>query len=732
MLTTVLLAAAAWGLLSLLGLMLLAAVAPELRHALLPAAPLVGVAFLVAALHATGLILSVRRGLVVVVLLAVVVLVVGVRRGRVRPLVDRPSAAWSLAGLALGIPFALVALAPSAILDASRVVSPSASNDAVWYVSVSSWLEDHPITDVPAIPLAPAESADPGVPADGPAVSALTFPLRVGQELVQASLNVVTGTSPITTFTPWVATWVLLLPGGCLAAAALLRLGRGVGVLAGVVMASSVVLVQQVYNQNAASVLGIALAPLVLAAVVAGLERDRRMPLLLAGLLLSGLVGTYSEYAPFIAPALAAALLLRRSGLGVAAARGVGVLLLAVAMAPLAWYRALQGLIGVRGGAADAFPSPFRDAPLYVVLNRLVGVGPAEAGAERSWLAILLAAVVVAGVLLAVALGPHRGLWIGLLGVALPFIAWLSIQRLGYTQRRAVEIVLPLVLFIAVAGWVTLVARLSRGAGGEGRRQVRVGRWTGAPIALVLAAALLVPLVVFVGVNVRSSLSAFARADLAPRHVDSDFFDARQWVIDAGDEDVSVLVPSFFDQQWMTLVLRDDEQVEYPAIRPDYFRTESFWTGEADRFWLVGNGVQVDADPDVVVHSNARFRLLDLSRGEAVIAAPYGLTHWDTGLWGDGGATTVDAAQALVIRTPGAGSAVTLRLRSPLGESLDVSVAAPGAAPTVVDDLSLQPVDLPVALPAGTEPVLVDLVPQAPVGAVGPHRIEMAGVQRVP
>ncbi|MCZ2823774.1 MULTISPECIES: hypothetical protein [unclassified Modestobacter] len=734
MLMTVLLVAAAWGLLALLGLALLASVAPQLRHALLPAAPLVGVTFLVAALHTTGLFLSVRRGLVVVLVLAVVVLVVGVRRGRARPLLDRPSAGWSLAGLALGIPFALVALAPSAILDSARVVSPSANNDAVWYVSVSSWLADHPITDVPMIPAAPMDVADPGVPGDGPAVSALTFPLRVGQELVQASLNTVTGTSPVTTFTPWLAVWVLLLPGGCLAAAALLRLGRAVGVLSGVVMASSVVLVQQVYNQNAASVLGIALAPLVLAGVVAALERDRRMPVLLAGLLLSGLVGTYSEYAPFVAPALVAALLLRRSGLGAAAARGAGVLLAAVAIAPLAWYRAVQGLIGVRGGAADAFPSPFRDAPLHVVLNRLVGVAPAGAGDERSWLAVLLAALVVAGVLLGIVLGPQRGLWLGLLGAALPFIVWLSVQRLGYTQRRAVEIVLPLVLFIAVVGWVSLVRRLSRRSVTGGQRQVRVVRWwAGAPVAVVLAAALLGSLVVFAGVNVRSSLAAFARADLAPRHVDSDFSEARQWVAAAGEEDVSVLVPSFFDQQWMTLALLDDEQVEYPAIRPDYFRTESFWSGGVDRYWLVGIGVQVDADPAVVVHANDRFRMLDLSRGEAVIAAPYGLTDWDTGLWADGGATTVNAqAQALVVRTPGTGSAVTLTLRAPLGEPVDVAVGAAGAPPVVVDDLALQPVAAPVELPAGTAPVLVDLLPEAPVGAAGPQRIEMAGVQRVP
>jgi hypothetical protein len=734
MLSTVLLVATAWGLLTLLGLMLLAAVPSALRRTLLPAAPLVGVAFLVAGLHTTGLFLSVRRGLVVLALIAVATLVVGVVRGSARPLADRSSAGWSLAGLLVGIPFALVALAPSLILDDSRVVSPSANNDAVWYVSVSTWLEDHPITDVPDIPAAPVGSADHGVLADGPAVSALTFPLRVGQELVQASLNVVTGTSPMTTFTPWVAAWVLLLPGGCLAAAALLRLGRGVGLAGGVVMASSVVVVQQVYNQNAASVLGIALAPLVLAGVVAALERDRRMPLLLAGLLLSGLVGTYSEYAPFVAPALAAAAVLRRSGLWVALARAAGVVLVAVAVAPLAWYRALKGLLGVRGGAADAFPSPFRDAPVSVIINRLVGVGPADAASQRSWIALLLAALIVLGVALALLLGPQRGLWIGLLAVAVPFIAVLSAQKLGYTQRRAVEIVLPLVLFISVAGWAALVRRLSRTQFGPERRSLTVARRTVAVVPVLLVTVLLVPLLVFSAVNVRSSLSAFVRADLQPRHVDSDFSDAYQWVADVGGEDgaeVSVLVPNFFDQQWLTLTLGDEEQVEYPAVRPDYFRAESFWSGGVDRYWLVGDGVQVDADPDVLVYANERFRLYDLTRGQAVIAAPYALTHWDTGLRPDGGVTSLGTAQALVVRTAGART-LELTLSVPIGAPLDVQVGVPGAAPVVVEDLSTQPVDLPITLPEGDRPVLVDLTAQASPGDAGPNRIEMAGVQRVP
>lgn len=741
-----LLVAAAWGLLTLVGVAVLVAVRPGLRAVLLPAAPVVGAAFLVVVLHGTGSVLSVRSGVVVAGVLLVGLVALGVRRGLHRPFVTRASLACAAAGLVVALPFLAVALGPSATVGDSRVVSATQSNDGVWYVSVSSWLTDHAILDVPDIgagPTAGAPDADSAVPGDGPAVSALTFPLRVGQELVQAALNVVTGTSPVNTFTPWTAAWLLLVPGSCITAAGLWGLRRWTGLAAGVVVVSSALLVQQYFNQNAASVLGIAMVPLALAACVAALERRNGMPLVLGALMLSGLVGTYSEFSPFLAPAVAGAVVLRRRGLVTAIGRAAGLVGLAVLLAPLAWWRAVMALISVRGGAADALGGPFLDVPVGVAVNRLVGVGPLGAALEPSTVGLVLAALVVVGAAAAVVLGPHRGTWIGLLVVGIPFIGLLTVNGLGYTQRRAIEISVPLLLVMAVFGWGALVTRLGRAvrpageasAAGPPAARRTAADWRRAVVPVVAVVAL-VPVAVWAGVNARSSAaSVLAPVDLQARHVDTDFSDAVGWIQDVGGTDgadVSVAVPNFFDQQWLTLSLEDETDVEYPTLRADYFRTQSFWTGGVDRYWLVGNGVQVDADPGAVLYANDRFRLLDLDRGAVAMAVPFGLDNWNTGVRPDGGFTTLGDAQVLLVRSAGLDADLEVTFRAESAAPVDVTASTPGGAVQEVPGLTSTPAGLTFDPPAGAQTLVVDLGATVPAGSDARNWIEMVGVERVP
>ncbi|KQS58080.1 hypothetical protein ASG36_16220 [Geodermatophilus sp. Leaf369] len=752
---TVVLVGLAWGLLTIVGVVLLGVLTPDVRRKLLPAAPLLGASLLVVVLHTTGIFFSVRTGLVAVAALLVVLGGVAVRRGAVRGLADRRAVAWLVAGVVVAIPVTAVALIPTAAVQDSRVVSPNQSNDGVWYVSVSSWLEDNSILDVPVIGAGP-EVGD-GVPADGPAVSALTFPMRVGQELVQASLNVVTGTSPIVTFTPWMTLWVFLVPGGCIAAASVLGLRRGVGLAAGIVLASSALVVQQLYNQNAASLLGISLVPLVLACVANAVER-RGVPLVLAGLMLSTLLGTYSEYTPFIAPALVAVTLLRRRGLREATVRAFGVVAWAIVLAPLAWLRAYQTLTGVRGGATESLPGALLDAPIGVIVSRLVGVGPLGDALEPSSVAPVLAGLVVLGVLLAVVLGPHRGLWIGFVAAAVPFIAYLSVTGVGYTQRRALEIAVPVLLFAAVAGWGAAGTRLWARLNGSGRPTPseprvardsvgqrtpvvetdtgggsRLPRRIGAAALIALAA---VPVAVWAGVNTRSSAAALLTpAEMQARHVDTDFSDAVGWVQDVGGsagEDVSVVVPSFFEQQWLALSLEPLPDVEYPSVRSDYFRTQSFWDGRVDRYWLVGGGVQVDADPGVVVYANDRFRLLDLSRGDAVMAAPFGLDTWNTGVRPDGGFTTLGDAQVLLVRSPDSTDGVALTVRAESAAALSVGLTAPDNPGQDLPALTAVPEAVEFALAPREQTLVVSVTATVPAGSDALNWIEMTGVERVP
>jgi hypothetical protein len=491
------------------------------------------------------------------------------------------------------------------------------------------------------------------------------------------------------------------------------------------------VLVQQVYAQNAASVLGIAMVLPVLGCVAAALARQRSVPLLFAALMLAGLVGTYTEYAPFVAPAVAGAVVLRRGNLGRTMLRAAALVGLAVVIAPLVWWRAVGTLTGVRGGAADAWPSPYLARPL-VMINRLTGAGPLSGGFQPSLVGLVLGVLVLVGMGLVLALGPHRGMWTGLLVVGLAFLGYLSVERLGYTQRRAVELAVPLALFMSVAGWAALLGRLrdrrqAAPDGGAGR-VTRLQR----SLPLVAVSVLLVSLFVWTGVNVRSSLASVHGIDLRARHVDDAYSEALSWVRAAGAGNVSVLAPDFYEQHGIALTLEGEKAVEYPALRPDYFRTQSYWSGGTDRFWLVGEGVQVDADAGVVVHSNARFRLLDLQRGKAVIAAPSMLTAWYPLVLDHGDTATVaPGAQILVVRSAGVDGDVSLNVRagpdSPLLVRMESHSSSDAAAPALVKGAAA----VPVTLPAGDAPVVLDVVADPSQGGDAPGSIELEGIHRV-
>ncbi len=736
----------AWVVLALVGAAVLCTVRPAVRDLVLPAAPLVGAAFLVVALHGGGWLLSVRAALPVVGLVVVGLVVVGVVRGTTRPFVGRPAAGWTAAGLLVGLPFSLVALAPSLRLGDPGVVSATTNNDAVFYVSVSNWLQRHPITAVPQIPPAPGagDLTVVATPGDGPALTSLTAPLRVGQELVQAALNTVTGTSSFDTFSPWLAAWVLLVPGGCLAAAALLGLPRAAGLTAGVVLAGSTVVAQQVYNQNAASLLGIAMAPLVLAAVAAavGLPARRRpppgddagpggappvVPVLLAAVLLAGVVGTYTEYLPFLGPALAGLVLLRLRGWRRAVGRGLAVVALSGVVAPLVWIRAVGSVLAVRGGAAEVFGSPYLGVDPGLVVSRLTGASALPAVLVSPATAVL-AGLVVVGALLAVLLDRRRGLWAGFLVAGAPFIAYLTVQDLGYTQRRAIDIAYPVLLLVAVAGWTAAVRALRHRA----RAARGPGPWARA-LPVLVAAGTTAAVALWAGANVTSSLTSFDPASLAHRHVDDDFADVERWVEEVGGPggaDVSVLVPEFFDQQWTALALADEDDVEYPALRPDYLRTGSFWSGGSDRWWVVGTGVQVLADAGAVVHQNDRFRLVDLSRGDTVIAAPFDLVDWAFEPDPEGLISTAGDAPVLVLRGPGAAATVQLEVAGPVPTPVELHLTVPGQPDVVVPDLTDVPRGVTLQLPAGDDPVLVQLSTPGDSAVAGKIQIQLRGVGR--
>jgi hypothetical protein len=612
----------AWLLLTLIGWLLLAPLRRDARDALLPVAPLFGAALLVVVLHDATLIAPVRIGIWLVAPLLVVLGVVAVRR-------DGTSLRPSRSALkALGLTFAcgavpaVFALGPSLATGDSGVIQPSVNNDAFYYVSVAEWLVDHPATETPEIEETPEEGGVP--PSYSPAYATLTLHLRIGQELTHAAITTVLGSSMSQTWYPVTALWVLLMPAGGVAAARFLRLHLATGLLLGTAMSMSALIFFQLASQNSDSLLGVALLFPALGAVVRALGRDPLVPPWLAGLLLTALVGTYTEYVPLVAPALVAAVLARRPrDLGRSLRAAVGVLAFAFVLAPLAWVRAARSLLFLGQMQSDYYPTAFAGAPASVILARFLGVVSIDGSDVPVLLLVLVGLFVLAGVVASLVLSGRRWFYATLLVAgALLAVYMVTVRDRPYTQQRVVQLLLPLVLLVVAVGWDRLwrQAGAQRGSATGRRRRATAGRAQTAVAGVGLAGALVFTVTNGV-VDHRMDLPEQAKL----RHVGPEFEEAADWVREVGGPEgggVSVLVGDFFSQLWITDALRRETDVAYPSLFVSYQATTSYWSGDARRWLLTDvHGIR-RADDGVVVEENSRFALLDLSKGRAVVAAP--------------------------------------------------------------------------------------------------------------
>lgn len=694
------------GLLALTGLGMFVWLPASWRSRTLPALLTLGAMVWVVALHLTGLAVGVRVGLWIVAGAAVAS--IAFRSWRVRWWRGLQTKRYLLASLVVGAVPVLLALGPARGVGAT-VVQPSPNNDAYEYVAVSDWLLDHRVLQPPPGLVEP--------PAWGKINLHLNSGLRVGQELYGAAVAQALQRDPIQTWYVVTAGWLLLLPGTVLAAFDTLRMRRLTGLIAGIVASLSALVVGQVLNSNSDAALGITIAPLTVALTARYVDDRSELeaksgvdppPIWLPAASAAALSAVYTEYLPLLIPALVLFVLarpLRRVPRAVLA--GAAVLVLAVVIAPLAWYRSALSF-ATTTAATLAIPSPYLDHA-GTVAGRVLGFVTYDQVVRASnWKVVLFVTVGVVGVGLAVTLAPARRLFACVLIACLGIIVALStpVHYYPYAQNRAVVVTVPLVLVMAVAGFGALLPRLAT---------TRIPRPALAAVLVVLVGAG----ALFTGLNLRTT-TVSASYDISHRTVDGNFQTMSDWAHRVGGpdgENLSILIPNHFDQVWSMYYLRDLHRANYPFLYSDYTNIPplQFDDGRLRRYAVVGSDAFVDAAPGVVVGRTPRFLLLDTARGSAIVA--FGVENADPIQQSGAQATQwmQDDPSLMVAHTPDVRQATLTLAANPAVGTMPVSAAVAGGPTTALDVAAApHPYALPLASTSGQTVQTVALDTQRP------------------
>lgn len=663
---------AGMAVLALVGAAALSLLPDAARHRLFPASPVIGAAVSVVFLHATALFTGARLGMAVLILLSVAIL--GVQLVWRRAIFASMASSAPTLGLLtiIGMAAATLVALPQLLAVDAFLVQWGDSYDAFYYVSGSSWLTDHSLLSVPAAAAVPTD----GVPAPvfGPAMTSITTGLRVGQELLEAGITSVLGLGAAPGFPVVVGLWVAVAPGAVWAFGDVFGIVPRLRAGLVVVFVISASLVTQVLDAKAASVLGVALAALAVA-LVAGSVRPfagyPRVPPLLAAIGVAAIVGTYTEYTPFIGPVLVCIVLVGPlAGTRTAVIRASIVLLLALLVSPIVWWRAWSSLsltAQVVGSGGNAESTAGRISGLLGPLRAPV-VSWRDGPGQLLFASLVAAAVffVAAGLVVGVAFIATRGLCVGVLLASVVAVA-IAARGNDYVTSRASAMLLPLTLLGAMAGWAGLWSH------------VRSGRGRAAASAVVA-----VVLLVLFAVNAQESSVAVFRP--VPRQfvAGDDMRQASAWVhsiADSSGEDVSVATAQLFDQLWLSDLLADRPLTSYLSLRGDLgyrgvVQKQSYWDGEATRFVLAGPGAFTAGD-EGVIRSNDRYRFVDLSSNpEAAVVVPVqtaGRLAWQIGPHGE---ISGVVSNQLVVMTG----------RSPAPLVVRFAQARPGAVVTAEQD----------------------------------------------
>ena len=685
------------------------------RAVLLPALPAVGLLSSVVFLHATGLVVDGRTGgrLLVLVTLMGAIGVAVFDRDRLRT--SRRSLMHLAAGLLLGVVPVLLALQPAFRIDDATVVHPTDNHDSYFYVASANWLADHTALDRPTIGDRPASSPD--APSDYIGLVTVDRGLRLGEPMLHAAFASVSGRSVETFWFEVTAGWLALLPGSAIALA--LALGRrwweGAGAGAGA--AISAYAVYQVANQNGPSLLAVAVIPLVLATIAAaGRSGPRGVSgeIVLAAGALAAFVGLYPELLTLVAVPVVALVLAGSGTIRDRVWRGARIAALVPLLSPLAVYNAQRLLRFIAGVVGDEWPrNAFRADARLALLRSTGALGIDETGG-RLVLGLVVAAVVATGVGLAVRSSRLRVVAASLTAsVAVLVVTQIRRDDL-YGLERAVMVAQPLMILVALLGWLGLVghALAARSRAVEPDRASRAMTAAAVVTAFVSIASL-------VAVQVRTELRIVPSVELlrAEGTIRPSVVDVGRWADElggSGGRDVTVLTSDYVDRLWLAEALHSLDDVAYPFLTFDYFSPASFTDGALTRYLVVSRDVLTDATPRAVIRENEDYRMYDLADVDAWFVLPQAsfLPPGDR----ERGSPWWMAADGsvLVLRTDSAGDVVVTTVANPRVGTVGLDVAL---GQTTVGTAEVTPAgaELRISLPPDARIVEVTLrVDQAP------------------
>jgi len=595
---------------SVIGLALWVWLPGRWRAVMLPALHLIGVMTISVGLHITGLFTGSGVGIWFLIAAAATAVII---RSRSTPWWrDLREWRWPVATLVAGLAVAVVLLSPMVTIGA-QLIEPAGSNDGYAYSTSAEWIANHDLLTRPA-------TSDPAVWGYVDAVNAIG--LRLGQDANQAAVAQLSGVEAKDSWYIVMALWVMLIPGGMLAAARLLGLGAITGLVAGLLASASAVVLGQALFSNAAVLLGIAMTPLTIA-LVTGYIRQAGVsvecpPLWLIAVAAAALVCTYTEALPLVLPgALGYALHLSRGHvvrMATTVAKLGGAI---IAVSPLGCFRAVKSISAELAGldSSGGLLSPFRDQPYPVIASHLAGTRAVFDATGTPWSYVVIAFLGV-GLLLSVLVSPARRFFGWYLGSAALMISLLTFgSHAGYGQGRAITVLMSLFMLAVAAGWATAF------------RQAR--RWVVRPLPrLALGTSALLAVAGFVAVNVSTVLPYLV---IGPGHYVSqllytpEYDAAGRWLqrVAAPDGAQAMVVETgIHDQLWLRYRLRGLTAVQYPYLIPLYTdRTPDLVPSITPRYVVAQREAWLDADPPVVASEDAEFRHLDLSAGSLVLAA---------------------------------------------------------------------------------------------------------------